>query len=117
MALKMNRVAANPRRWTVVSLVPLVAAVALAVPAHADEQGYIDYLNSHGVPTPFRSAALGEGYRLCAQIGAGMSPDDAINQSLGFQRLWSPATVYAAQHELCPNTLPPGPPAPPPPPQ
>jgi Protein of unknown function (DUF732) len=119
MALKMRQIAAHPQIWTAATLVPLIAALTFAAPAHADEQGYIDYLNSHGVPTPFRSAALGEGYRLCAQIGAGMSPDDAINQSLGFQRLWSPATVYAAQHELCPNTLqpaPPGPPAPPPPP-
>jgi hypothetical protein len=37
----------------------------------------------------------------------GMSPDDAINQYMGFGRLWSPTTVYAAQHELCLNTLPP----------
>jgi hypothetical protein len=67
----------------------------------------IDYLNSHGVPTFNRSAAVGEGYKICAQIHEGMSPDDAINQYMGFARLWSPATVYAAQHELCPNTLPP----------
>jgi hypothetical protein len=120
MALHMKQLVAHPRRWTVAPLVPLVAAVAFAIPAHADEQGFIDYLNSHGVPTTFRSATLGDGYKICAQIGAGMSPDDAINQSFGFQRLWSPAVVYAAQHELCPNTLqpaPPGPPPPPPPPQ
>jgi Protein of unknown function (DUF732) len=66
-----------------------------------------DYLNSHGVPTWNRAAALGDGYRICAQIHEGMSPDDAVNQYFGFDRLWSPATVYAAQHELCPNTLPP----------
>jgi hypothetical protein len=68
---------------------------------------FIDYLNSHGVPTFNRSAAVGDGYKICAQIHEGMSPDDAINQYMGFGRLWSPATVYAAQHELCPNTLPP----------
>lgn len=113
MALKMNTVAARPRRWIVAPLVPLVAGLAFAVPARADEQGYIDYLNSHGVPTVMRSATLGDGYQICAQIKEGMSPDDAINQSFGFQRLWSPAIVYAAQHELCPNTLPPGPPPPP----
>jgi hypothetical protein len=45
--------------------------------------------------------------KICAQIREGMSPDDAINQYMGFSRLWSPTTVYAAQHELCPNTLPP----------
>jgi hypothetical protein len=115
MALELNRI--PTRRWIVASLAPLVAAMACAVPAHADEQGYIDYLNSHGVPTALRAQTLGWGYRLCAQIQEGMSPDDAINQSMGFERLWSPATVFAAQHELCPNTLQPAPPAPPPPPQ
>jgi Protein of unknown function (DUF732) len=57
--------------------------------------------------TVLRSATLGDGYKICAQIREGMSPDDAINQYMGFSRLWSPTTVYAAQHELCPNTLPP----------
>jgi hypothetical protein len=88
-------------------LVPLIAASAFAAPAHADEQSYIAYLNSHGVPTFNQATSIGQGYQICAQIQAGMSPDDAINQYLGWGRLWSPATVYAAQHELCPKTLPP----------
>jgi hypothetical protein len=75
--------------------------------ASVDEQSYIDYLSSHGVQTWNRPAALGEGYRICAQIREGMSPDDAINQYMGINRLWTTATVFAAQHELCPNTLPP----------
>jgi hypothetical protein len=107
MALSLHRFAPLPRRWIVAPLVPLAAALTLAAPAHADEQSFIDYLNSHGVPTFNRSAALGDGYKICAQIHEGMSPDDAINQYMGFGRLWSPTTVFAAQHELCPNTLPP----------
>jgi hypothetical protein len=107
MALSLHHRTPHLRRWIVAPLVPLAAALTLAAPAHADEQGYIDYLNSHGVPTVIRSAALGDGYKICAQIHEGMSPDDAINQYFGFDRLWSPTTVYAAQHELCPNTLPP----------
>jgi hypothetical protein len=107
MTLVHSRFAPHRRRWIVAPLVPLAAALTLAAPAHADEQSYIDYLSSHGVPTWNRAAALGDGYRICAQIREGMSPDDAVNQSFGFDRLWSPATVYAAQHELCPNTLPP----------
>lgn len=91
----------------VAPLVPLIAASAFASPAHADEQSYIAYLNSHGVPTFNQAASIGQGYQICAQIHEGMSPDDAVNQYLGWGRLWSPATVYAAQHELCPNTLPP----------
>ena len=107
MTLTRSRFAPHLRRWIVAPLVPVTAALALSAPAHADEQSYIDYLSSHGVPTWNRAAALGDGYRICAQIREGMSPDDAVNQSFGFDRLWSPATVYAAQHELCPNTLPP----------
>jgi hypothetical protein len=107
MALSVYRFAPHLRRWIVAPLVPLAAALTLAAPPHADELSFIDYLNSHGVPTLLRSAALGDGYKICAQIHEGMSPDDAINQYMGFSRLWSPTTVYASQHELCPNTLPP----------
>jgi hypothetical protein len=106
MALGLYRSAPHLRRWIVAPLVPLATALTLAAPAHADDQSFIDYINSHGVPTFNRSAAVGDGYKICAQIREGMSPDDAINQSMGFQRLWSPQIVYAAQHELSPNTLP-----------
>lgn len=85
MALGVYGFAPHLRRWIVAPLVPLAAALTLAAPAHADEQSFIDYLNSHGVPTVLRSATLGDGYKICAQIHEGMSPDDAINQYMVFR--------------------------------
>ena len=102
MALSLHRFAPLPRRWIVAPLVPLAAALTLAAPAHADEQSFIDYLNSHGVPTFNRSAALGDGYKICAQIHEGMSPEDAINQYMvsdvyGVRRPSSPLSTSCAR--------------------
>ena len=44
--------------------------------------------------------------KICAQLDAGMSTDDAAKQ-LGIEgQIWGPQIVSAAQHDLCPKTLP-----------
>jgi Protein of unknown function (DUF732) len=106
MSLRNNRFAAHLQRWIIAPLVPLVAAAAFATPAHADDQSYLDYIRSHGVPVLYAPHYVGLGYQVCAQLHAGMSPADAANQfGIGGQ-IWGPQLVYGAQHELCPDTLP-----------
>lgn len=79
------------------------------VPAHADqgadEQAFVDYLRSHGIPIMFDGYAVGEGYKVCAQLRNGMSPDSAKDQYGLFSAAMGPATVDAAQQFLCPDTL------------
>lgn len=108
MSTRIDHFAARQQPWIVAPVVSLAAALAFAAPAHADDAGYLDYVRSHGVPYSNLNPAgvLGEGYEMCAQMHEGMSPQDAANQYGGIDRIWTPAIVYAAQHELCPDTLP-----------
>jgi hypothetical protein len=106
MTPKIRCFAAHHQRWLIAPLVAFAAAAAFATPAQADDQSYLDYLTSHGVPVPYAPHSVGMGYQICAQIQAGMSPDAAAAQYGGVNRIWTPTIVYAAQHELCPKTLP-----------
>jgi hypothetical protein len=104
-ALRINRFAAHLQRWIVAPLVPLVVALAFATPAHADDQGFLNDLRGSGMPVFYTPYYVGLGYKICAQLGAGMSTADAASQ-LGIEgQLWGPQIVSAAQHELCPKTL------------
>jgi hypothetical protein len=108
VSLRIRRCAAHHQRWIIAPLVALVAAAAFATPAHADDQGFLNDLRSSGMPVMYEPYYVGLGYKICAQIQAGMSTADAASQ-LGIEgQIWGPQIVAAAQHDLCPNTLPPG---------
>jgi Protein of unknown function (DUF732) len=106
MSLRIDRFATHLQRWIVAPLVPWVAALAFATAAYADDQGFLNDLRSSGMPVMYEPYYVGLGYKICAQLGAGMSTADAASQ-LGIEgQIWGPQIVSAAQHELCPKTLP-----------
>lgn len=96
------------------TLAAVVAALAVAAtppaPAHADDQGFLDYLESHGfqytpsVDTPAKAVQFGR--NICASLHLG--------GSAGPQTTWKTAgsatgiLLDAAQQQLCPDTLGPG---------
>jgi len=106
MSSRFSLFAAGRQRWLTATLIPLIAAAAFATPADVDDQSYLDYLRSHGVPAPYAPHSVGMGYRICAQIQAGMSPAATAARYGVVDRIWTSVIVYAAQHELCPKTLP-----------
>jgi hypothetical protein len=100
MSLRVGRYAAP--------IVTLAITVVFASPAHADDQAFLNDLRSSGMPVMYEPYYVGLGYKICAQIGAGMSTADAASQ-LGIEgQIWGPQIVSAAQHDLCPKTLSPG---------
>jgi Protein of unknown function (DUF732) len=108
MSARTNRFAAHHPRWIVAPLIPFVAAAVFPTPAHADadDQGFLNDLRSSGMPVMYEPYYVGLGYKICAQIQAGMSTADAASQ-LGIEgQIWGPQIVSAAQHDLCPKTLP-----------
>jgi hypothetical protein len=112
ISLRLGRLAIH-QRWIIGPLVALAAALAFATTAQADDQAFLTDLRSSGMPVRDEPYYVGRGYRICAQIGAGMSTADAASQ-LGIEgQIWGPQIVSAAQRDLCPKTLSP-PPAPPP---
>jgi hypothetical protein len=105
MSLRINCFTAHHQRWIVAPLVLLAAATAFATPAHADDQGFLNDLRASGMPVMYEPYYVGLGYKICAQIQAGMSTQDAASQ-LGIEgQIWGPQIVSAAQHDLCPKTL------------
>ena len=77
--------------------------------AHADSDGFIDELQSNGVPIlglagPGRY--IQAGYTICMMLRNGESPETAASAS-GFGQLyiWKSQLVTAVQHNLCPDTL------------
>jgi len=108
MSLRIRRCTAHHQRWIIAPLLVLVAAAAFATPAHADDQSFLNDLRASGMPVMYEPYYVGLGYKICAQIQAGMSTQDAASQ-LGIEgQIWGPQIVSAAQHDLCPKTLPPG---------
>lgn len=85
----------------------LFAAVAFAVPAHADDQSYIEYIRSHGQPVPQYAANdwVMAGHTACGHLRDGETPAQAAGHSLHPFRTNGPIVVEAAQHELCPDQL------------
>ena len=105
MALRVGPCAVHHQRWIITPLVALVAAAAFATPAHADDQAFLNDLRASGVPVMYEPYYVGLGYKICAQIQAGMSTQDAASQ-LGIEgQIWGPQIVSAAQPDLCPKTL------------
>jgi Protein of unknown function (DUF732) len=104
MSLRISHFAAR----IIAPLVVWAAAAAFAWPAHADDQSFLNDLRASGMPVMYEPYYVGLGYKICAQIQAGMSTQDAASQ-LGIEgQIWGPQIVSAAQHDLCPKTLPPG---------
>ncbi len=89
----------------------VVAAVALAAPAHADEGQYLDILsNTPGFTiNPMTSVLLvGAGNAICGDLHNGTSLADAQNHAMaypGATNFGAKAMVAAAQQALCPDTL------------
>lgn len=87
------------------------AAVVLSAPAaHADDDGYLQYLHAHGYtaqyaggePIPAASARV-LGHMICENLHAGRS----VEQQLPHYPAWPQFALMAeaAQHELCPSGL------------
>ena len=105
MSLRIISFAAGHHKRFAITLFPLIAATVLATPAQADDQSFLNDLRSSGVPVMYEPYYVGLGYKICAQLMAGMSTADAASQ-LGIEgQIWGPQIVSAAQHDLCPKTL------------
>ena len=115
MSLRISRFAAR----IIAPLVVLVAAAAFASPAHADDQSFLNDLRASGMPVMYEPYYVSLCYKICAQIQAGMSTQDAAGQ-LGIEgQLWvrrsslRPNTIYARRRcrpdrecDACPHGLP-----------
>ncbi|KAA8968190.1 DUF732 domain-containing protein [Mycobacterium sp.] len=94
----------------------VLAAVLPAAPAHADEchpdpaeRAYLAEVAEGDVPVKPPNGALQVGHRACRDLRAGMSPEEVIATDFGvFGGAWGQTIIDAAQHHLCPDTLPPG---------
>lgn len=88
-----------------VSLVLMAAGVWLAQKAAADEGSYLAELSARGIPVLIPAQAVSDGFRVCGQLRAGMSPVTA-SQTFGlYYNAVGPQIVDIAQHQLCPDTL------------
>jgi hypothetical protein len=89
---------------TRVGAVLAVLAIATAVPAHADEQGYISDLRAHGVPVipGLEQSWIGQGYMLCNQLRSGVS---RANVAQSVTQADPVVFMDVLQHQLCPDTL------------
>jgi len=86
-----------------------LAALAVAGPVAADEDSFIDYMRSHGqwVQPSSEGNWIAGGFQICDRIRA--AGPEAGMKLVSPMAGRDPATyVYAAQHELCPDTLAPG---------
>jgi hypothetical protein len=91
------------RRLTIAALG--AAALALAAPAHADQQSYLADLSAQGAFMPQGpNQAIAAGYSVCMDLRNGRPPN-AITAAFGWGGAWAPAYIEAAQHNLCPDTL------------
>lgn len=99
------------KRFLIATVAASLSALAVAGPAQADDQSYLDAFNSYGFVAPWftDSEKLYAGHRVCELIHSGMTPEDIVrrfhNPPLNYS---PPQAIDAAQHELCPDTLPAG---------
>jgi hypothetical protein len=98
-----------------VQLLTIVAAIAaagigLASPAHADKQGFLDFIHSQGVPPSYFGTA-GADYSnvkaaemVCDVLHNGGTPADI--PFLGFQQnAYRDVIIDGARRFICPDTL------------
>ena len=95
--------------------------IAFASTAHADQQDYHDYLQSHGVlpaPTSQWKHFDAAGRYMCIEMRNGMTPEQIVSQYTGgyssqyinryaggFIAPYAQTVVEGAQYNLCPDTL------------
>jgi uncharacterized protein DUF732 len=86
------------------------ALVALAflprADADADANSYLAYIENNHVNTGFvysPTKALSQGNEVCTELREGVPPDKIGRGGLILVDL--PGIIFAAQHELCPDTL------------
>jgi len=84
----------------------IAVALTLAAPAAGDDQSYIRFLNDHGIAIGVNSPAiqLQAGRMVCDNLRGGADPRAGMN--FLDRGLVPDAAVDAAQHQLCPDTLP-----------
>lgn len=101
----MRKVSKLPVITAVLYFSILVAVILTAGQAKADANSYLRYLNDNHVNTGFAigdGAKMDMGLHVCKYIRAGMS----FEQINAIPHLFDMVGVYyAAQHELCPETL------------
>jgi hypothetical protein len=85
-----------------IGVLSTAAAVGIA-PAHADENSYLADLQAHGVPVMIPASAVSDGYRVCGQIRAGMSPVTAAQTFGLYYNVVGPQIVDIAQHQTVPR--------------
>jgi hypothetical protein len=82
------------------------AAVLFAIPAHADDQAFINYMISHGNTTTASHTGvsyLTYGQQVCQALRSGASPGSEIGRLEGIiSRAESDLVVHGAQQYLCP---------------
>lgn len=82
----------------------LVAPLAFAAPAHADETSYMNELRGAGAPVfpGLESGWIGGGYRMCNELRSGVSVENVSHEVTQMD----PAVYMPIlQRELCPDTL------------
>ena len=95
--------------------------IALVPTAHADQQDYHDYLQSHGVPPAPTSQWRhfdAAGQYTCTEMRNGMTPEQIVSQYTGgyssqyinrydggFIAPYAQTVVEGAQYNLCPDTF------------
>lgn len=73
--------------------------------ASADEGSYLADLSAHNIPVLIPASAVSDGFRVCSQIRAGMSPQTASQTFGPYYNVIGGQIVDIAQHDLCPDTL------------
>jgi hypothetical protein len=89
-------------------LIPVMAsaAVFLAAPAHADTQGYLAWLQSHGVsdPAPNGNSLVSQGQQECQALQSGKSQSWLIGQLESQMGSAQAEDIVVAAHQyLCPG--------------
>ena len=92
-------------KHTTLAALCMAVSLALAAPAHADDQSFLAYFQAHGPATPYAPAKLiTGGHMICTNLHNGADPMEGVGAPW-FLAGFGPAIVDAAQHELCPETL------------
>lgn len=95
-----------------ISVAVAAAAVVLlgAAPAHADDAGYLQYLNSHGYTAQYAGgepippvSARTLGHMICENLHTSRTVEQLTPHYPSWPQF--PLMAEAAQHELCPDTL------------
>jgi len=83
----------------------ICAAVALSVPAHADQYDFISQLDNSGVSYPSMVEMITIG-QLCHDLRSGVAPPSVLGklQRTGFAAAESALVLLSAANNMCPDT-------------